>query len=555
MDWRIKTSTWLIGLKANRNSGVFRLAVVLVVFILLCVGSVMVALTGGTPNVNVHFMYVPIFLSAVVYGLRGGLAVGLIAGLMLGPVLGGPLNSLESVMGSWGIRTLWFMAIGSVAGLVAEMMTSLTRERHKQALTDPSSGLPNQAALMEDLADRFNPTLRPDTRVALVLLRATDLNEIIEVVGVKHSDRIIRKISDHLVQTCPEIQGSYNLGPAILALTIETDSDAGMKRVIQALHDAASVPFNIDSLPLRIEPALGIGRIDDEESLNAQELLRRARVALGRAVTLERKLVSYEPEFDTATSTTLELIAHAEQALHAGEFELFYQPKVRLSDRQPVGVEALARWRRPGEGIISPGAFMPKLERTSLIDTFSRFVIQSAATYAHSGLLVPVSINLAPRNLTDEGLVDALIKCLREADVPPELFEVEITESGLMREPEATIQLIHRLRDHGVGVSIDDFGTGYSSFSYLRSLPVSGLKIDQAFVRPLDGDTRARRLVQAMIEAGHALDIPVIAEGIETEEQADILTELGCDQGQGFLWSPALEQPALANWVTQQKRH
>lgn len=554
MDWRLQTSTWLIGLTANRNSRVVRLAVALVVFILLCAGSLMVALTGGTPNTNAHFMYVPVFLAATVFGIAGGLVVGLIAGLMLGPLLGGPLDTFESVMTSWGTRTLWFMVIGSVAGLVTGTMTSLARERHRQALTDPASGLPNQAALMEDLTSRLTTT-PADTLFALVLLRATDLNEIVEVVGVEHSDRVVLDISDHLMQTCPEVQGRYRVGISVLALTIEADSDVSMKRAVEAIHDAASAPFNVDSVPIRIEPALGIGRIDNDESLAAKELLRRARVALGNAVSLERKLVSYEPEFDTVTRKTLELVAHAEQALHAGEFELFYQPKIRLSDRQPVGVEALARWRRPGEGIIAPGSFMPKLERTSLIDAFSRFVIQSAATYAHSGLLVPVSINLAPRNLTDESLVEVLITSLREAKVSPELFEVEITESGLMREPEATIQLIHRLRDHGVGVSIDDFGTGYSSFSYLRTLPVSGLKIDQAFVRPLDGDARAQRLVRAMIETGHALDLQVTAEGIETEEQADILTELGCDLGQGFLWSPALEQTALADWVTQQKRH
>lgn len=195
---------------------------------------------------------------------------------------------------------------------------------------------------------------------------------------------------------------------------------------------------------------------------------------------------------------------------------------------------------------------MPKLERTNLIDAFSRFVIKTVAEYARSGAIVPVSINLAPRNLTDDSLADTLIDSLRKAGVPPQCMEVEITESGLMREPESTIRILSRLREHGISISIDDFGTGYASFGYLRKLPVTGLKIDRTFVQSIEDDPKTRRLVLAMIEAGHALDLIITAEGIETEGQARILTDLGCDLGQGFLWSPALEKDVLREWLGSQ---
>lgn len=549
MVWKVRAATWLIRLSDRKTSVFVRSAILGGIGLLLMAGAALVHLTGGTPNENAHFMYVPIFLAAAAYGVMGGVAAGLFAGLMLGPVLGGSLESLQTIMTSWGVRTLWFMALGAGAGLMVEMISTLGSERRKQALRDPSTGLPNQAALMEDLARRLAPDAETKTHTAVVLLRATDFNEILEVFGIDDGDRIINEISQHLCRACPEVQGSYRFSTSALALVMETESTEVAKQVARTLHEAAASSFTIDGVPVRIEPALGIGHVTDGATAHAQEIVRRARVALGRAVSLERGLVSFEPEFDVAKSATLELVARAEQALESGEFELHYQPKIRLADNLLAGVEALARWRRPQEGIVAPGSFMPKLERTSLIDAFSRFVIHTATGYAQSGPIVPVSLNLAPRNLTDDSLADALIDSLRETGLAPECIEVEITESGLMQEPESTIRILGRLRDHGINVSIDDFGTGYASFAYLRHLPVTGLKIDRAFVQPLENDARTRHLVLAMIEAGHALDLTVTAEGIETEEQARILSELGCDLGQGFLWSPALEESALHEWL------
>lgn len=517
--------------------------------LLLATGAALVHFTGGTPNEHAHFMYVPVFLAAAAFGVAGGLLAGLLAGLLLGPMLGGSLENLQVVMASWGVRTLWFMAIGGGAGFLIQKTMTLVRERREQALRDPSTGLPNQAALLEDLADRIAAETKTKLHHAVVLLHATDFNEILEVLGLDEGDRIISEVSRHLSKTCPEVLGSYRFSTSKLAFLVQTQCTEDVQQVARTLHDAAAASFLMDGVPVRIEPALGVGHVATDPTIHPQEIVRRARVALRRAMSLERELMDYEPGFDTNKSATLELVAHAEQALKSGEFELHYQPKVRLSDRQPAGAEALARWRRPNEGIVAPGSFMPKLERTSLIDEFSRFVIKTTAEYARTGRTVPVSLNLAPRNLTDDSLADALISSLEVAGVPPEHIEVEFTESGLMREPESTIRILSRLREHGIGVSIDDFGTGYASFSYLRRLPVTGLKIDRAFVQHIEDDSRTRRLVLAMIEAGHALDLTITAEGIETEEQAQILTELGCDLGQGFLWSPALEQDALHKWL------
>lgn len=551
MSRMVQAAAWFINLNDTRSSLQVSLLVLCGSGLLLAVGVLLVHLTGGTPNVHAHFMYLPVFLAAAVYGVWGGLLAGLFAGLLLGPVLGGDLDNMQTVMNNWGVRTLWFMVIGAASGFLVQMIQALGRERRKQALTDPTTGLPNQVALMETLEARLTQNKLEKKYITVCLLRATDFSDIVEVFGVEEGDRIILEASQRLCRACPEIRFSCRFGTSELALIVETERDEDLKTVAREMHKVAAASFSIDGVPVRIEPALGVGHGGDLKSIYPPEIVRRARVALTRAVSQEQEWVSYEPTFDTATAATLELVARAEQALHAGEFELHYQPKIRLADCQPVGAEALARWRRPNEGIVSPGAFMPKLERTSLIDTFSRYVIHTAVDYAKSGALLPVSINLAPRNLTDDSLVDVLIDSLHEAGLPPENLEVEVTESGLMQDPKATIRLLRRLREHGIAISIDDFGTGYSSFAYLRTLPVTGLKIDQTFVQHVEEDARTRRLVLAMIEAGHALDLTVTAEGIETKAQARILTELGCDFGQGFLWSPALEASKLDEWRSE----
>lgn len=546
-------ATWLIRLSDWHKSMPARLMILTGIGLLLAAGTMLVHVTSGTPNVHAHFMYVPIFLAAAAYGVAGGLVVGLLAGLMLGPLLGGNLENVQAIMTSWGVRTLWLMAIGAGAGLMMQMITTLGREQREQALRDPLTGLPNQAAFMEDLGAHLAAKADDQSKVVAVLLRATDFSDIVEVIGIEDGDRVLSEVGQHLSRVCPEVTGCYRFGTSELAFIVEAEEREGLKRVARTLHSAAAVSFEVDGVPVRIEPALGLGHLGADAALNAREAVRRARIALRRAVTLERDWVSFEPALDMDMSTTYELIARVERALEAGEFTLHHQPKIRLTDHRPAGVEALARWQRPNEEIVAPGSFMPKLEQTSLIDTFSRFVIRAATDYARSGSLVPVSVNLAPRNLADEGLADALIEGLQQTGTPPERFTVEVTESGIMREPRTAIALLNRLREHGIGVSIDDFGTGYASFAYLRQLPATELKIDRAFVRPLEGDSKTRRLVLAMIEAGHALDLTVTAEGIETQEQAEILAELGCDLGQGFLWSPALEETALHAWLASQE--
>ncbi|XOZ34504.1 putative bifunctional diguanylate cyclase/phosphodiesterase [Halomonadaceae bacterium KBTZ08] len=515
------------------------------------VTAALVFTTGGADGAYTYIMVLPILAGAYTYGLAGGIGTGAAATLLLTPWM--PFSAFSGVAPTteqWVIGGFTFLLVGGVAGGLHSALYRHNTIRLSMARTDPETGLPNRGALKQDLESRLAAFSEDaPTRLGVVLVRATDLEDLVDVVGIDGGDEVIRELGSHLSTVSPKVIGPYRFSSAEVALILAIDDDSAVRHLARSIHKAASAAFTVDGAPLRIEPAIGVGHAHVDTPVDACELIRRARIALRRALILEQSWVDYEPRLDSDNKQTIQLIGRAEDALEGGEFELFYQPKIRLSNREPHGVEALIRWRTADGGFIAPATFMPKLEQTSLIEPFSRFVIREAIEFARSGISLPVSINLAPRNLADSAITSFLINTLLTTGIPGSSIQVEMTEGALMRDPDTTIGLLVQLREHGVGVSIDDFGTGYASFAYLRRLPCTELKIDRAFIAPIVGDERARRLVLAMVEVGEALGLTVTAEGVETEGQAAILSELGCHLGQGFLWSPALPAENLRNWL------
>ncbi len=517
---------------------------------LLAASLVLALYTGGAHSPYSYAVVLPALLGAAWFGVPGGFLTALLGALLLGLYV--PLDMVtgkQQSPGHWVPHLVIFVFIGVVAGALYTRLRQQAQAAIEADHIDPMTRLPNMFALRAKIESSLHDRPAAQSKMALMLLRATDLAEIIDVIGLGAGDKTMRTMAQHLLRVCPEATGIYRFGGAELAIIIKARDSQTLKRVAPALHDAAAATFEVDGMPIRIEPAIGIGHVDINGEPWTDELIRRARVALRHATAMERERVAYEPRIETDQMATMKLIAGVEQSLQAGEFELHYQPKMRLADGQPIGTEALARWRQPSGEIVLPLAYMPKLEQTSLIDDFSRFVIRTAIDYAGSGFLVPVSINLAARNVGDEGLIDTLIDGLQASGTPPAHIEVEVTESALMRDPETTTRMLRRLREAGIGVCIDDFGTGYASFGYLRRLPSTNVKIDREFIFPLEGDAKARRLLQSIVEVGHALGLTVTAEGVETEAQARILTDLGCDYGQGFLWSAALPADDLQAWL------
>jgi EAL domain-containing protein (putative c-di-GMP-specific phosphodiesterase class I) len=244
------------------------------------------------------------------------------------------------------------------------------------------------------------------------------------------------------------------------------------------------------------------------------------------------------------------------QALERNEFHVAYQPIVSLADGQVVEVEALVRWTHPIRGQISPAQFIPIAEETGLIESLGMWVLEEACrqamrwqTAVPSPQPLVMSVNVSGRQFQTSGLVDQIKRVLAETGLAPNLLKLEVTESVLMRDLDATIARMTTIADIGVRLAIDDFGTGYSSLSYLRQFPVDTLKIDRSFVEGLPSDPQALAIVRSIVALAEALDLGVTAEGIEATAQLAQLRELGCDRGQGYLFAKPVSAATLADWI------
>jgi EAL domain-containing protein (putative c-di-GMP-specific phosphodiesterase class I) len=265
--------------------------------------------------------------------------------------------------------------------------------------------------------------------------------------------------------------------------------------------------------------------------------------------------VVYTPEQDVHSAAQLGLAGELRKAIENGELVLHYQPIIDCRSGRVTGLEALVRWQHPHRGLLFPDHFIPLAEETGLIDLLSRWVLEAALrqmqAWQREALELPVAVNLSTRNLQDQQLPEAITLLLATYGIPPAWLTLEITESAVMADPERAVAVLGRLREIGVRVAIDDFGTGYSSLAYLKRLPVDVLKIDRSFTLNVCTDRSDLAIVSSVIQLGHQLGLELVAEGVEDEASWKLLMGLGCDQGQGYLFSHPLEADALVRWVRQ----
>lgn len=519
---------------------------ILILASLLAVGTLVVYLTGGTAYAYPYLMLIPVLLAAAWYRVAGALTVALAAGLLMATM---PLNVDTATVQSaanWLIRLGLFLGLGGFAGGLFQSLLRLNQAREKTMHTDPGSGLPNVLALRKSLAQALAENAQKDQATGVILIRLTDITDVLEAMGMDASDELMAAFSTQIISEIPSATGVYRFSDAELMLLLSNVDLLQIERVVRQLIDAGENNLVVQNVPMRTQVVLG-SSLTQHGPLQADSLIGEARMAMFAATDKQRNHCHYTPAFKRRTLQTIQLISQVRQGLELGEFELHYQPKIQLSDGQVCGCEGLIRWRNGAGGLIPPGRFMPKVENTTLISPVTRFVAAEAFQFA-AGSSGVVSFNFSVRNLFDTSLVTMLHQLLEQTGLPAHRLEVEITESALVQDLVAAKRAVERIRSFGIGVSIDDFGTGFASFEYLQHLPVTGLKIDRAFVLDLEHDDRACKLLACMIDVGHALNMMVTAEGVETQGQHDILRSLGCDQAQGFLYSPALPARAYSDW-------
>lgn len=418
------------------------------------------------------------------------------------------------------------------------------KELARLAYQDPLTKLPNRLMLSANLEQELRHAVREETELALIFIDVDLFKHINDSYGHVAGDSILVEVARRLGQKLGNEGTLARLGSdEFIAVLPHIESGDHVSLMVSRLREVFDTPFLFDDeASIRLTASMGVA-IYPGDGESGDTLLRNADTAMHRAKRNGRNNYAFYTQ-----SLTLESVEHLklQSALHDaisnGTFYLVYQPKLDLSSGACIGFEALLRWQDPQLGQISPAVFIPVAEKIGLINEIGHWVLKQAAAQAAMWLAQGkafgrISVNVAGPQLQQKHFFDQVRRVLDEAGVPPEYLELEVTESCMMSDPLAVIEVLKQLGELGVELSVDDFGTGYSSLNYLKRLPIHKLKIDQSFIRDIPSDSNNTAIAKAVIALGHALNLCIIAEGVETPEQAAFLKAAGCDQAQGYLYS------------------
>jgi diguanylate cyclase (GGDEF)-like protein len=424
---------------------------------------------------------------------------------------------------------------------IAIEQRQLTDQLAHQAHHDALTGLPNRLLFQERLRQAIVHARRSETMVALLYIDLDRFKLINDTLGHASGDTLLQQVARRLrlslreVDTLARISGDEF---TVIATGLKNPQHAGLvaETALKALRD----PFKSEDQELFVSASVGIS-IYPRDAVDAETLQRNADNAMYRAKSRGKNRFEYfVPEMSTSMSQRLEVETYLRRALERGEFCLHYQPQFDLQTGKLVGQEALLRWHHPKLGSISPDEFIPIAEENGLIVPIGTWVLQEAcrqtSSWRRSGYpLKGVSVNVSALQFSRPDFVDTVDEVLDSTGLAPRFLELELTERLVIRDVRESAEKMAKLRSLGVQISVDDFGAGYSSLSYLQRLPIDILKLDRSFVEDFDDSGGNPSLVRGIVSLAHGLGIRVTAEGVETEEQLELVHHSGCDKVQGYL--------------------
>ncbi|WP_341304979.1 EAL domain-containing protein [Pseudomonas sp. TMP25] len=424
------------------------------------------------------------------------------------------------------------------------------RQLAHNALHDALTELPNRTLALE----RLGSAITAQRPTALLYVGVANFRAVNESLGPQGGDVALQQLSARLQTTLrPGDSVARIIGDEFLLLLEHTDTD-GAVGIADKVQQLLLKPLRVGTQDVVMECRIGIASYPADGNA-PEELLRRATIAMQDAAGTASNLQVYQRGRDDAQQRQIRLIRDLRHAPARAELQLHYQPKLDIADGQVRQAEALLRWQHPELGMVSPGEFIPLAERSGSITLLTAWVIEEVMRqwreWSGRGLHVQVSLNIATEDLIDPQLPARVRELLVKYQVPAEQLIFEITESGVMLNPEIALQVLHGLRECGISLSVDDFGTGYSSLAQLKRMPVQELKIDQSFIRDLDDASEDAVIVRSTIEMSHSLGLKVVAEGVELERSLQLLARWNCDTAQGYLISRPLAAQAFETWMAQ----
>jgi diguanylate cyclase (GGDEF)-like protein len=440
----------------------------------------------------------------------------------------------------WGFLPLLLLPLGTI-WLASQMAT----DRERRATMDALTGVANRGRLADVVAERVAAAAGSDTVSAVVLLDLDRFKEVNDTLGHAAGDELLRAVAGRLTGAVRDGDLVARLGgdEFVVVLTVEdqAEAEAVTRRLAARIHE----PFEVDGAHLEVEVSVGIAMLP-EHGDDLDQLLRCADLAMYDAKRCGATVSLFRERLARSGAGRMQLLADLRRSLDTGELELRYQPQLAIAGGELIGLEALVRWRHPRFGLLLPGRFIHLAERSDAIRGLTVRVLDEAlralADWRAMGLEVPVAVNVSLHDLVDTAFVERVGAALDAHGVPAGSLRIEVTEESLVSDPVRVTETLRALGSLGVALSLDDFGTGHASITRLMRLPVGEVKIDRSFIADLvhgGGDDRA--VVRSIIDLAGALSLRSIAEGVETQEQADVLAELGCDAIQGWHVSAAMD--------------
>lgn len=446
--------------------------------------------------------------------------------------------------------------ITQYAAIFHDLTEAKRSEARMQQLSwfDSVTGLANRRLFHDRLQMALGFAREQERPLALLALDLDMFKQINDRFGHAGGDRVLKQLAERLESTLQDWGSAARpSGDEFYILLTELHDPAEITGCLDRISRALSLPILIDEREVRVRGSVGVA-VFPADAGEPEALVRAAEVALQHSKERGRNNICFfSPALHDETLSRYRINSFLHQALEREEFSLVYQPQVCLRSGALLGVEALIRWDSAELGRVAPDDFIPVAEDTGLIEAIGAWVldrsIRDAAEWQSQGLSLKMSVNFSARQFQRTEVADQVLRALHTHQLPLDQFVVELTETSFLHSAERTEREIRRLRDQGVRIAIDDFGTGYSSLSYIRQMSLDLLKIDRSFISGVQTGSTDARLVHAMIEMSHAMDLTVIAEGIETEQDLQVLRELGCDQAQGYHIARPMRATELVKWA------